>query len=204
MPALTTPTDGPISENDIVRARSSLPGFGVSVGTLGTVRLAHGSCPPAFEVEFEDGAGRSLGTFTVEGSDLVLVTAVAAAAERHRPVMLLIEAMLSASAVLRGECRSLVDEAEPHCPLPTVLMGEMGQVVAEGWDAIPADEWTRLSALIEGALASDDDDLGTAVATGLIEGLIHRAEAIGGLWPRVEAALGPEARDYADAYRRMT
>ena len=109
--------------------------------------------------------------------------------------------MLIESAFLRDNCRDLEEYRDPEEPLPISLLGHFGGEIAKQYDAIGPEEWRRLSALIEQGLASEDSDIGTAVATGLIEGLIHRAEVVEGLWSRIEAALGPQARSYADAYR---
>ena len=111
------------------------------------------------------------------------------------------ENMLSGSAFLLKDCRDTDDFTDPKYPLPTALLGSFGREIANNYDTITSCEWVSLSAMIEEGLASDDGDVGTAVATGLIEGMIHRAEAIENLWPRIEAGLGPRARSYADAYR---
>ena len=61
------------SEYDVVRLRCashaapSIPG-----GTSGTILLIHPATPPAYEVEFVDEAGESLGWFTMQESDLEL------------------------------------------------------------------------------------------------------------------------------------
>ena len=110
------------------------------------------------------------------------------------------EYMLSRSKFLRDHCTHLESFRNPECLLPIPMLGQFGQRIAVNFDAIPSGEWASLSAMIEEGLTSDDDDVGTAVATGLIEGLIHRAEDVETLWPRIEASLGPEARSYADAY----
>jgi len=39
-------------------------------GTKGTILIVHSSVPSAFEVEFVDREGKSLGTYTVEEDDL--------------------------------------------------------------------------------------------------------------------------------------
>lgn len=109
--------------------------------------------------------------------------------------------MLSRSAFLRDNCQDLEEYSDPECPLPISLLGYFGRQIARQYDALAPEEWALLSALIEQGMASGDDDVSTAVATGLIEGLIHRAEAVEGLWPRIEASLGSLARGYADAYR---
>ncbi len=109
--------------------------------------------------------------------------------------------MLSESAFLRDNCRDLEQYRDPEEPLPISLLGHFGGEIAKRYDTIGLEEWRRLTDLIEQGLASDDTDVGTAVATGLIEVLIHRAEAVDGLWPKIEQGLGSQARSYAAAYR---
>lgn len=111
------------------------------------------------------------------------------------------DSMLSRSAFLRNNCFDLEEYSEPECPLPISLLGYFGGQIASQYDTLAPEEWVLLSASIEQGLTSDDDDVKTAVRTGLIEGLIHRAEAIEGLWPRIEVGLGSLARSYTDAYR---
>lgn len=109
--------------------------------------------------------------------------------------------MLSRSAFLRDNCQDLKEYTDPECLLPISLLGYFGGQIAGQYDTLASREWALLSALIEQGMASEDDDVSTAVATGLIEGLIHRAEAVVGLWPKIEVGLGSPARSYADAYR---
>ena len=120
----------------------------------------------------------------------------------YKSMMRFAESMLSHSAFLRGQCHDLDDYRDPEAPLAIPLLGHFGVTIAANFDTIPPGEWKTLSAMIEQGLASGDEDVGTAVATGLVEGLIHRAETVENLWPRIEAALGSAARSYADAYRK--
>ena len=60
------------SKYDVVRLLSASDAPGVPVGTSGTVLLVHPATPPAYEVEFVDEAGESLGWFTMQESDLEL------------------------------------------------------------------------------------------------------------------------------------
>lgn len=105
--------------------------------------------------------------------------------------------MLSRSAFLRDNCQDLKEYTDPECLLPISLLGYLGGQIAGQYDTLASREWALLSALIEQGMASEDDDVSTAVATGLI----HRAEAVEGLWPKIEVGLGSLARSYADAYR---
>ncbi len=59
-----------LSEYDVVRLRSASPGIAVPSGTRGTVLIVYADNPPAYEVEFVDNDGTSLGTFTMKQSDL--------------------------------------------------------------------------------------------------------------------------------------
>lgn len=113
------------------------------------------------------------------------------------------EYMLSSSAFLREHCCDTEEYMDPECPLPIALLGKFGGEIAENYDVITPNEWKSLSATIEEGLASDNNNVSTAVATGLIEGMIHRAEAVENLWSRIEAGLGPRARSYAQAYCRV-
>ena len=59
-----------LSEYDVVRLRSSTSAVNVPVGSRGTVLIVYDDTPPAYEVEFVDDLGSSLGTFTLQESDL--------------------------------------------------------------------------------------------------------------------------------------
>ena len=61
-----------LSEYDVVRLRSATSAASVPVGTRGTVLIIYGDTPPAYEVEFVDKVGDSLGTFTMQEGDLDL------------------------------------------------------------------------------------------------------------------------------------
>ena len=57
-------------EYDVVRLRSASNALSVPVGSRGTVLIVYLDTPPAYEVEFVDDAGESLGIFTLHESDL--------------------------------------------------------------------------------------------------------------------------------------
>ena len=61
-----------LSEYDVVRLRSATSAAGIPVGTRGTILIVYFDTPPAYEVEFVDDVGGSLGTFTVREGDLDL------------------------------------------------------------------------------------------------------------------------------------
>ena len=61
-----------LSEYDVVRLRSATSAANVPVGTRGTILIVYDDAPPAYEVEFVDDVGSSLGTFTMREADLDL------------------------------------------------------------------------------------------------------------------------------------
>ena len=61
-----------LSEYDVVRLRSSTSAVSIPVGTRGTILIVYDDSPIAYEVEFVDDLGSSLGTFTLQEDDLAL------------------------------------------------------------------------------------------------------------------------------------
>ena len=59
-----------LSEYDVVRLRSSTSVDNVPAGSRGIVLIVYNDTPLAYEVEFVDGLGSSLGTITLQESDL--------------------------------------------------------------------------------------------------------------------------------------
>jgi hypothetical protein len=57
----------------------------------------------------------------------------------------------------------------------------------------------RRFALIESGVG-DDGELGTAIATGLVESLVSNAELEKGLWPRILPNFGKRSREYIQAW----
>jgi len=60
-------------EYDVVVLKTNIPEISVPVATRGTVLIVYSSPLKAYEVEFFDKAGDSLGTFTIEEVNLDLV-----------------------------------------------------------------------------------------------------------------------------------
>ena len=81
-----------------------------------------------------------------------------------------------------------------------VLPGTLGTAFAAGFQTLSARDRKAVAERLEHGMKGGADHLGTAVATGFMEALLHRAEATSGS-PEVEAALGPLSRGFATAYR---
>jgi hypothetical protein len=62
-----------LQEYDVVLLKHPTPTIPLPAGTKGAVLIVYSASPPAYEVEFIDNAGVSLGTFTAQETDLELV-----------------------------------------------------------------------------------------------------------------------------------
>jgi hypothetical protein len=85
----------------------------------------------------------------------------------------------------------------PDEPPVTTLLGEIGEAFVADYDAVDDAVNRAVLSEIEQAMASDDDELVTAVATGMIEGMIGSGE---GSWERIRPRLGARSAAHADAW----
>lgn len=88
----------------------------------------------------------------------------------------------------------------PDQPPVTILFAALGDQIAEDFDRNGVDANEQLFGQIEAAMASGDEELVTAVATGLIEAvaskLAHDSEAL----QRVLTMFGELSRKHAGAW----
>ena len=89
---------------------------------------------------------------------------------------------------------------DPDDPTPIFACGLFAKEIVRHFDEIEPEGCKNLSAMIDDGVMSSDEDVSTMIVTGLIKGLVNKAEEIDGLWPRMRAALGPEARRFGDLY----
>ena len=59
-----------LKEYEVVTLRQSTPEIPLPPGTRGTVLIVYAADPPTYEVEFVDGGGESLGTYTARAAEL--------------------------------------------------------------------------------------------------------------------------------------
>ena len=88
----------------------------------------------------------------------------------------------------------------PEEPPVTTLFAALGDRIADDFESTEPDVNSRIFALIESAMASGDQKLITAVATGLIEAMISRAAAKEGSLRRLTRELGVLSRKHAEAW----
>jgi hypothetical protein len=62
-----------LKEYEVVRLRQTLPSVPLPQATEGVVVFVHAADPPAYEVEFVDVNGETIGVYTVEEKNLEIV-----------------------------------------------------------------------------------------------------------------------------------
>ena len=87
----------------------------------------------------------------------------------------------------------------PEKPPLTVLFGRLGSQIAEDFRSVGDATNDRLMLAIEHAMASDDEELGIAVSTGLIEAMSGTADRLG-VWDDIRPRLGLLSAQYHDAW----
>jgi hypothetical protein len=86
-------------------------------------------------------------------------------------------------------------------PPPIVAFGDIGDAIVDNLTALSGEVRQKVFASIESGMTDPDDDIRTAMATGLIEALISRSDGKPGLWAEIESLLGPDSKKYALAWR---
>ncbi len=112
-----------------------------------------------------------------------------------------VEALVRESPGLQAVYRDDVDYWFPEEPPVTVLFGTLGRRIAEDFEHASSETNLRIFTLIESGM-SDNDPQGefrTALATGLIEALVNKAEQMK-LWEHISKSFGRLSRDYVDAW----
>ena len=95
--------------------------------------------------------------------------------------------------------RETIEYWEPDSPPVTIAFAEIGHRLVDEFEAMDPGTRTSVFHLIEERIESDDEELATAIATGLIEGMAGRAARCGN-WDSVRAEFGPLSRFHADAW----
>lgn len=92
-------------------------------------------------------------------------------------------------------------EPEP-APL-TVVFAEVGDAIAENLTALPEEVLREVFEKIEEGMRSPDLAIASAVATGLVEALVSRADKRPEFWEYFEKLLGPASAKHAVSWRNF-
>lgn len=104
------------------------------------------------------------------------------------------------SNLLEDEMQNTVKYWEPEEPPITVLFGDIGREITKQFYNFECETKNKIFALIEQGINSDDDELGTAVATGTIEAMVGSAYNDKKLWEAIKSSFGEASRDHAVAW----
>lgn len=117
----------------------------------------------------------------------------------NKHTLSLLNRLLGISPSLLACYREQVAYWAPEKPPLTVLFGLLGSQIAEDFRSVGDATNDRLMLAIEQAMASDDEELRTAVATGLIEAMSCTADGLG-VWNDIRSRLGPLSAKYHHAW----
>jgi hypothetical protein len=92
-----------------------------------------------------------------------------------------------------------IDYWSPDEPPITVAFAEIGHAIVDKIDELDSDAQQAAFQMIEEGISSDDEQLSTAVATGLIEGIVGHASKLGS-FQELLAKLGQNSRSHAIAW----
>ncbi|WP_138411839.1 hypothetical protein [Stutzerimonas nosocomialis] len=108
--------------------------------------------------------------------------------------------LVKTSDGVQAAYQEVLSEWQPDKPPVTTLFAALGDRIAVDFVCAGAPANRRIFFLIEQAMESSDQELVTAVATGLIEALVTRAVRSDGLWKQMAPLLGPKSLHHAEAW----
>ncbi|MFA5490909.1 MAG: hypothetical protein WC284_17145 [Candidimonas sp.] len=111
-----------------------------------------------------------------------------------------IDRLVAVSPTLSSAFNETVEYWEPETPPVTIAFAELGQSVFENFETLGPARIQEIMAMIEEGIASDDDELSTAVATGFIEAVVGQASKVEGDLERVLPTFGRLSRSHAEAW----
>ncbi|MCE0813333.1 hypothetical protein [Buttiauxella sp. S04-F03] len=84
-----------------------------------------------------------------------------------------------------------------------LLFSTIGKAYVKQFDVLSEVEKTLLFQHIEDGMRSDDDELATAVATGLVESLVTASDGNDEQWGYIQQHLGSESNKHAVAWKNF-
>jgi hypothetical protein len=95
--------------------------------------------------------------------------------------------------------QAIIDYWAPDNPPTTVALSELGDRIVDDFNLVDRATNEAIFRMIEEALAKGNIELSTAVATGMIEGIVGRAIR-NGLWDEVQPLFGKLSASHAAAW----
>lgn len=111
-----------------------------------------------------------------------------------------IEKLMNESNFLKKIGVETIEYWRPDSPPVIILFASIGNELARQFNNLRNEEKLAIFQHIEEGIRSNDIALKTAVATGIIEGIISTASQDEELWSRIESQLGEVSKCHALAW----
>jgi hypothetical protein len=121
----------------------------------------------------------------------------------NAPTQKCLQTLIGITPVIDRSVECLVSSWSPETPPVTVVFSQIGDAIADHLVQMPTDVQQALFAEIERGMCSQDVDLRTAVATGLIEALVGKSDKQPGLFAQLEKLFGPASTKHALEWQKF-
>ncbi|CCQ39737.1 hypothetical protein ACMVCI_004673 [Yersinia enterocolitica] len=107
------------------------------------------------------------------------------------------------SEYIKSEVNKCIEYWLPDSPPTILLFSLVGKALVNQLGSLSKLEKTTLFQHIETGMKSDNDELATAVATGLVESLITASDENESVWQEIESYLHVESKKHALAWKNF-
>lgn len=111
-----------------------------------------------------------------------------------------VDALVQYSAEMQIVYKEMLEYWSPDEPPVTTLFAALGDRIVVDFDKVKSDVNRAIFRQIESAMASDDNELVTAAATGLIEAIVAKAILEKDVWQRVLPMFGERSHKHVMAW----
>ncbi len=111
-----------------------------------------------------------------------------------------VDRFVKLSPSLADAYEETIDYWAPETPPLTLLFADLGRKIADNFASEALEPYPEIFDLVEQGMAIDNPELSTAIATGLLEGMISRASQSMGTWHRIRPLLGRLSLSHSDAW----
>ncbi|WP_407273413.1 hypothetical protein V6C39_13485 [Dickeya ananatis] len=107
------------------------------------------------------------------------------------------------SEYIKNEVNKSVEYWYPDLPPTILLFSLVGKALVNQLASLEQSDKSIFFQHIETGMMSDNDDLATAVATGLIESLVTATDGNESVWKEIESNLHAESKKHALSWKNF-
>jgi hypothetical protein len=107
------------------------------------------------------------------------------------------------SEYIKNEVNKSVEYWYPDPPPTILLFSLVGKALVSQLATLEQSDKSIFFQHIETGMMSDNDDLATAVATGLIESLVTTTDENESMWKKIESCLYTESKKHALSWKNF-